>query len=480
MKTASLCVPFLPSIRHKAVLLSTLTVVSALTLGYTEIAAASNTHKEVEKLNSKQESRNVSTLDMLEQLQLERHALRIFALPQVQAQKTEAEKQFRASPLAKIPDGESRIELAVSRFALAAVENALLNDPARPKIMWVIDEARDWYGVQYPSSAWGGKNPDNFSRDTVIDGVSRYEITGQRSGSGPAQMTLMLYSAFIGTDAQSVEGAPVIASLVDSNMTFNPDGSYVITIGPEAATPGSNHLQSGPNAKFIHIRNAFSDWNTQRPDQLRIRRVSGPDAKPLRSDAEIAEFAAGLLKLQVPYWLKFFEEAYRNKAEPNTVGMFVARPGGWGYISSGMFHLQDDEALVVTVNSLGADYLSIQTSDVWSVPGDYIRHNVNLNKSQAKPNKDGSYTYVVAVKDPGVWNWVDTTGLHDGGFTLRWQGIQGGRVLTKEEVYRDVRLVKISELKSSLPAETEWVGQDARKKQLTDRAESFARRLGGE
>lgn len=429
----------------------------------------------VDNLNTNKEIAKVSTLDMLEQLQLERHSLRILAMPQVQAQKIEAEKLFRASPLAKFPDGNARIELAVNRFVLAAVENSLLNDPARPKIMWVIDEARDWYGVQYPASAWGGKNPDNFSRDTVIDGESRYEITGQRAGSGPAQMTLMLYSAFIGTDAQSVEGAPVIASLVDSNMTFAPDGSYTITIGPEAATPGSNHLQSGPNAKFIHIRNAFSDWTTQRPDQLSIRRVSGPDAKPLRSDAEIADFAVELLKLQVPYWLKFFQ---KDKAEPNAVGMFVARPGGWGYISSGMFHLQDDEALVVTVNSLDADYLSIQTSDVWSVPGDYIRHNVSLNKSQAKPGKDGTYTYVVAAKDPGVWNWVDTTGLHDGGFTLRWQGIKGGRVLTKKEVYRDVRLIKISELKSTLPADTAWVGPDARKKQLSDRAESFARRLG--
>ncbi len=417
----------------------------------------------------------MSTLDMFEQLQLEKKSLRIFAMPQVQAQKAESEKLFRASPLAKIPDGNARIELAANRFALAAVESAVLNDPARPKIMWVIDEARDWNGVQYPASAWGGKNPDNFSRDTVIDGASRYEITGQRTGAGPAQMTLMLYSAFIGTDAQSVEGAPVIATLVDSNMTFGADGSYTITIGPEPATPGSNHLQSGPNAKFIHIRNAFSDWNTQTPDQLHIRRVSGPDAKPPRTDAEIAEFAAGLLKLQVPYWLKFFE---KDKAAPNTAGMFVGRPGGWGYISSGMFHLQDDEALVVTVDSLGADYLSIQTSDVWSVPGDYIRHNVSLNKSQAKPNKDGSYTYVVAVKDPGVWNWVDTTGLHDGGFTLRWQGIKGGGTVAKEEAYKDVRLVKISDLKTNLPTETEWVGIDARKKQLTDRATSFAHRLG--
>jgi hypothetical protein len=473
--------PFFP-LRHWKVSLLAVMTVCLLILSAPDIAIAAN-NSNIKEIGHMSATKNMigklSTLDMFEQLQLEKQALRIFAMPQVQAQKAEAEKQFRASPLAKFPDGESRIELAANRFALAAVENAILNDPARPKIMWVIDEARDWYGVQYPASAWGGKNPDNFSRDTVIDGESYYEITGQRLGSGPAQMTLMLYSAFIGTDAQSVEGAPVIASLVDSDMTFAADGSYTITIGPEPATPGSNHLQSGPNAKFIHIRNAFSDWNTQTPDPLRIRRVSGPDAKPLRTDDEIAEFAAGLLKVQVPYWLNFFDkQALNKKGEPNTIDWFVARKGGWGYIGTGRFHLQDDEALIVTVDLLNADYLSIQTSDVWSVTGDYIRRNVNLNKSHAKPNKDGSFTYVVAASDPGVWNWADTVGLHDGGFTLRWQGIKGGKVIAQENAIKDVRLVKIADLRSNLPAETEWTNLAARKKQLADREASYYRRLG--
>ena len=476
MKLSSLFTLF----QWKVPLLAVTTVCLSV-LSNSEIATAANNSniKDIESMSANNQMiAKLSTLDMFEQLQLEKQALRILAMPQVQAQKVEAEKQFRASPLANVPDGESRIELAANRFALAAVENAILNDPARPKIMWVIDEARDWFGVQYPASAWGGKNPDNFSRDTVIDGESRYEITGQRSGSGPAQMTLMLYSAFIGTDAHSVEGAPVIASLVDSDMSFNADGSYTITIGPEPATPGSNHLQSGPNAKFIHIRNAFSDWNTQTPDPLRIRRISGPDAKPLRTDDEIAEFAAGLLKVQVPYWLNFFDKQAQNKTgESNSIDWFIARQGGWGYIATGMFHLQDDEALVVTVNSLNADYLSIQTSDVWSVTGDYIRHNVNLNKSQAKPNNDGSYTYVVAKSDPGVWNWADTVGMHDGGFTLRWQGIKGGKVISHEDAIKDVRLLKIGNLKNNLPAETQWTAPEARKKQLVDRESSYYRRL---
>lgn len=419
----------------------------------------------------------MSTLDMFEQLELERRCLLIFAMPQVQAQIIKAEQLFLTSVLAQRPDGKERASLAAERFARAAVETAVLNDPARPKIMWVIDEGREWFGVNYPAAAWGGKNPDNFSRDTVIDDVSQFEITGLRAATGPAQMTIMLYEGFIGTQGQSVEGAPVIATLVDRRIKIRQDGSYTITVGPEAGMPDGNHLQTRPGAKFIHIRNAFSDWETQTPDQLRIRRVAGPDAEPERSDEEIAEAAIGLIALQVPYWLRFFEEQAISRGEPNKMGMFVARQGGWGYISSGTFRLEDDEALVISIDALSAEYLSIQTSDLWSIPGNYIRANVSLNKTQACPNSDGTYTFVVACSDPGVWNWVDTAGLHDGSFTLRWQGIPAGEEVTQGRAIRAIRQVKLADLASNLREDTKWVSVDERQRQLENREASFARRL---
>jgi Protein of unknown function (DUF1214) len=415
------------------------------------------------------------TLDMFEQLQFEERALRIFAMPQVQAQKARAEQHLRASPLAQIPDGQARLEPAATRFALAAVENALIDDPARPKIVWVIDEKRDWHGVHYPGSAWGSKNPDNFSRDLVIDGDSRYEILGRRKGAGPAQMTIIVYSAFPGTDAQSLEGAPVVGALTDSDITFADDGSYTITLGSEPAEPGGNHLQINPEAKFIHIRNALNDWTTQVPDRLRVRRVSGPDALPPRTDTEIADQAASLLALQAPYWLEFFEDKFL-KLEPNTVISLGGRAGGWGYISSGRFKLNNNEALVVTVDRIGAEYLGFQVADVWSVPPNYIVRNASLNNGQARPNADGTYTYVIAAGDPGVWNWIDTEGMREGGFTVRWQGIID-RSNTNENAVQEVRLVKLEDLKESLRPETEWIDIEGRQQQLAERAASFARRL---
>ena len=125
MKLSSLFTLF----QWKVPLLAVTTVCLSV-LSNSEIATAANNSniKDIESMSANNQMiAKLSTLDMFEQLQLEKQALRILAMPQVQAQKVEAEKQFRASPLANVPDGESRIELAANRFALAAVENAILN-----------------------------------------------------------------------------------------------------------------------------------------------------------------------------------------------------------------------------------------------------------------------------------------------------------------------------------------------------------------
>jgi hypothetical protein len=83
--------------------------------------------------------------------------------------------------------------------------------------------------------------------------------------------------------------------------------------------------------------------------------------------------------------------------------------------------LRDDEALVVTMNPLGAKYLSFQIADPWSITPDYSRFTNGLNNAQSKTNKDGTYTFVISPRDPGTWNWIDTQGLHMGLLLLRWQ-----------------------------------------------------------
>jgi hypothetical protein len=85
----------------------------------------------------------------------------------------------------------------------------------------------------------------------------------------------------------------------------------------------------------------------------------------------------------------------------------VGAQGRLGFVSSGHFQLGNNEALVVTLDRLRADYLGFQLSDPWGVAPEYGSRNGSrngsLNRSQAKANPDGTYIYVIAADDPGVY-----------------------------------------------------------------------------
>ena len=415
------------------------------------------------------------TLDMVTQLSHEKRALQILQMPQVQRQIKLTEEMYRNNWLGKTPDGAARLEGAAARFALFSVQLALLNDPARPQILWMNTPRHDWPGVQWPGANWGLDNPDNFYRYMIVDSESRYEISGQRRGPGPVQVTFLLYDAIPGTEKQNLEGALVVASLGTQDIHYEPDGSFLITVGPEPATTGTNHLQSAPKARMIVVRDTLGDWSKEFPNQLRVRRVSGPDAPPLKTDTELAEKTANYLKLETAYWLKWFQDnSYENP--PNIVPPLTGRAGRWGQLTTNWFKLKDDEALVLTLHPLSAAYLEVQIADPWTVTPNYVTQTAGLTNFQSNPNNDGTYTFVISPKDPGVWNWVDTDDMHLGTFTLRWQefaDLEG----SIEGAIRTTEVIKIADLKKMLPAETKWVTADKRRQQISERAETYELRF---
>jgi hypothetical protein len=100
-----------------------------------------------------------------------------------------------------------------------------------------------------------------------------------------------------------------------------------------------------------------------------------------------------------------------------------------------------------------------------------LHHTASLNLSQVTPNPDGILTLVVVPKDPGVANWLDTTGLHEGTLFVSWQKPPGPLDAHAQGV-RSVRLVKAAELNLALS----WLFPTERKAQLAERATAYARR----
>jgi hypothetical protein len=72
--------------------------------------------------------------------------------------------------------------------------------------------------------------------------------------------------------------------------------------------------------------------------------------------------------------------------------------------------LGPDEALVMTGRWPECRFANVALWNRHLQTYDYAHRTVSLNRAQTKLNDDGSFTMVIAHRDPGVPNWIDTEG----------------------------------------------------------------------
>ena len=409
-----------------------------------------------------------------DQLGLEAQALRVLASKPVQDQAGFVTQTFAADPFFATPEGKATLPGAVNEVVFAAVVDAVNRDPSRPRVQWLWSPAHAWHGLQTPTSKVLMPNVDNVFRIIPVDGVSHYRITATPAGPVPTQVSLQLLPSLPGEDQWS----KVIQELVDTDIQKNADGGYTLTVGPEPAAGLSNHIATTPASHFILIRDTIQDWRTETPYRLEVARLDGPPPTAVAGDEAVALQAADIARQIAPR----IQQA-KGGGAANIAGFFqgpanqlsspkIREGGRWGLSASGHFQLGDDEALVITLDPIGAKYLAVQLANGWLGSLDYVRHTASLNLAQARPNPDGSLTLVIAARDPGVVNWLDTTGLHEGSIFVRWQKLPEPLDPTAQGV-RSVQLVKLDELSPSLPR----LSPDERSAQLAQRANAYGRRF---
>ena len=89
--------------------------------------------------------------------------------------------------------------------------------------------------------------------------------------------------------------------------------------------------------------------------------------------------------------------------------------------AGGVYVLTPDEALIIE-NEIPVEpmYIGMHLANFWGESFDYANRITSLNGMQSERSSDGLLRYVVAHRDPGVPNWLDTTGHPEGFLTPRW------------------------------------------------------------
>ncbi len=293
------------------------------------------------------------------------------------------------------------------------------------------------------NAKWGAENADNRYLWARVDPGAVYRVRGDRGTSFE-----LLFEAKQGF-MQLGEPRNFAARLA-SELSVDADGRFELWLGGRARA--GNWMPLDPDAQWLLVREYFVDWENEAPARLTIERDGAPTDAPRQVDpARIAarlEAAAAWTLGTTRFWNEWVAEL-RAGHVPGRLAAARRYEGGADDILYGndWFELGEDEALVVECDVPDARYWSFQLCDSWFRSLDYANHQTSLNATQTRCDADGRVRIVVAHRDPGVANWLDTTGLLEGVFQYRF-------IWTRTTPQPTAQLVPLRRLREVLPAST--------------------------
>jgi hypothetical protein len=297
-----------------------------------------------------------------------------------------------------------------------------------------------------PYTKVGLDNPDTLYFSARIRDDAEYVVTGRRGGT--ADLSFQILNG----NYTPAEVPDSLNAFDDRAIEIGPDGRFELRFGPAEPDAGPNYFALGPGASMLLVREVWSDW-TATPGTIAIQRVDTLGTAPEPADeAKLGKrfnAAAKSLVQQLQTFLQFPEWFYL-KLPVNTMTEPRLTPGGLAtqYSSAGHYELAADEALIVTVPASDAPYQGFQLGSMWYISLDFVNHQTSLTAAQARLDPDGLLRFVVSEQNPGLANWLETTGHDRGYLQIRWQ--RTSRELTAADG-PTVEKVRFADLAAKLP-----------------------------
>jgi hypothetical protein len=396
-------------------------------------------------------------------------ALALLHDPGVEAAREAGLKRWAGLPQSKLKDGNRTLESALNEAVYFAVRAVAAYNPYQPAVIWTEAPPYSYGNIKVPGSRFAGDSPDRIYREIAVDASHRYEIHGQRRAV-PSNEDF----SFEALPSISIVGQP-LSALKAKDIDIAPDGSFTITADPSPANGRRNHLTLPPGTKVVLVRDTLADWSAQLPNELTVKRI---DAAPVavRTAAEVQRQAAQEVTNAIEANIRFLGAV--TSAPVNRPKAQIRRPQdgvAGAIIASSGFSIGPDEALVVTIDPQGAKYVGFQVTDPWFRSRPYWRATGSLSNRQAKGNADGSLTYVIAAREPGYYNWLDSGGLHHGFLLVRVEDF--GQTPDPAKVVREARLVRLAQLAAGLAVDPVRTTPAERARQLAVRHAGYVKRL---
>ncbi|MFI5318473.1 MAG: DUF1214 domain-containing protein [Myxococcota bacterium] len=306
-----------------------------------------------------------------------------------------------------------------------------------------------WKRFVTPEKKLLGDNPDAIYFATPISAAHRYRIRGNTAGA-----TYTSFTVEVG-GADGSNPSAVGATRNDSELEIARDGSYEIVASAEQPERG-NWLRLDANASTLTTRHYYERESSIAADQLHhiplaIDRLDLTELPPPPSDASVAagiRRVAQFLRTSVyparrdpallPPWVSLLPNKFPQpkKDDSNTKVGFAAKDNVY---SMAPFVLAPEEALVIRGRFPKCRFANVVLWNRHTHSFDYRYRRISLNRKQTRLEADGSFKIVLAARDPGAANWLDTEGRPSGSVFWRF-------LLPQEEIAPlDATVVKIAD-----------------------------------
>lgn len=318
------------------------------------------------------------------------------------------------------PDDVAEGEHMLLHLVKAAIDVWVDNDAARPRFAPLAS----------PVLKWGGEGADNPAHCAPLDPNRRYAIRGRMKDE-----VYISFTVYTGK-AEGDWNDGVVSALNHTEFAIDADGRFEIPIATKP-TPGALHMEPGkPNC--VISRHYWEGEICGMADpanavELDIECLDDPGyARPL-GPARLADKLAAAMNFvrgqtldrpatpdpsRQPEWFSLVPNQL-----PKPMKWIPSEGGGAGAVDNaycaGLVALAPDQALVVEGRWPKCVYANVMFWNRFQQAPDYRVRPGSLNRKQMKADAEGRFRFVVAHRDPGVENWIDTEGHAFG--TLYWR-----------------------------------------------------------
>ena len=267
----------------------------------------------------------------------------------------------------------------------------------------------------------GLDNPDYVYAGARLDPSATYRLTGELADAH--MIGFGTYSGGLGTPG----GLQRDGYLESQTLSLDSGGHFEITLSQQPQQ--GNWLPMGPMTNSLNVRQTLLRRSEQQQAPLQLQRLG--ESKPPRP-LDPARFSGALDRAgqvlvgtvsQFLAWTASFQEHCHEIRPLDPKFLAVAQGDPNTSYNYTYWELAEGEAFVIDLDPPDCEYWNLQIGNHWLESLDFMSFKTHVNHETAVADSNGHVQVVVAGRDPGVPNWLDTAGHSRGGLALRWVGV---------------------------------------------------------